>query len=111
MQCGNPVFHDEHDFVDSKGQSEMCIGNYEVVYTFGPWRVVLNPSGNGSGWLEAAPSSGLPYYPIDSGRIHSGEPDGHTWIDQVGEKVWAEPHMADFTLALRAAQERWPKMP
>lgn len=109
MKCNNPAFHHEHDVIGDEGQEDMCIGNFEVVGTFGPWNITLNPDGDGSGWLEPVSGSGLPYYPIDSSRVHEGEPNGHTWIDQVGEKMWAKPYMSDFTAALRAAQARWPK--
>ena len=108
MQCDNTALHDEHDVIGDEGQEDMCIGNYEVVDAFGTWRIILSPSRDGSGWLEPVPGSGLPPYLIDSSRVHEGEPNGHTWIDQVGEKMWAKPHMRDFTTALRAAQARWP---
>lgn len=109
MSCDIVDYHGEHYYENHHGNDSWCRGKYEVIATYGPWRIVLCPSGDGSGWLETSPESGLPVYPIDSSYIHKGEPNGHTWDDQVAEKAWAQPFLVDFLTALRAAQARWPR--
>lgn len=109
MACGSAEYHHEHYYLDEEGGDAWCRGNYEVVETFGPWRIVLDPGNPAQGFIDTDPESDLPPYAIDSTRVHEGEPDGHTWRDQIGEKIWAQDYLREFAAALVAAQQRWPK--
>ena len=107
--CGKTDFHAEHYYENTHGNDAWCWGNYEVVETFGPWRIVLDPDDKTKGYIDTDQNIGLPPYYIESHRLHEGEPNGYTLRDHMDDKIWAKPYLADFAAALSAAQARWPR--
>ena len=110
MQCNQPEYHGEHYYSDDENDDIWCIGNYEVVETFGVWRIILDPQNPMKGYIDTDPQSGLAPYYVDSRRVHEGENgSGYSWRDHMADKIWAEPYLDDFVAALNAARERWPR--